>query len=127
MFCCVLLVLFRDFRENSNFRETRKSRKCDLAKLAKLTKISRKTGAFSGVSCFAKILKRVSSKTLLEVSGPHTSMFTKMKIEGATENVRESSEIVFLICAIQLYPFVLKLKFGATVPLSLFLWRRNGE
>jgi hypothetical protein len=65
MFRCALSVKFRDFRENNNFRETRKSRKFDLEKLAKLAKISRNTWAFSWVSCFAKILERVSSKTLL--------------------------------------------------------------
>ncbi len=54
---------FREFLENFNFRETRKSRKFDLAKLAKF---SRNMETFSRVSFFAKILKRVSSKSLTE-------------------------------------------------------------
>ncbi len=51
-----------------------KSRKFDLAKLAKLAKVSRNTGAFSRVSCFAKILKRVSSKTL-------AALFKKIRVD----------------------------------------------
>ncbi len=64
MFRCVLLVQFREFRENYNFHETRKLWKCALAKLVKFAKVSRNTWAFSQVSCFAKILKSVLSKTL---------------------------------------------------------------
>jgi hypothetical protein len=53
---------FREFRKNYNFRQTWKSRKFDLLKLAK---VLRNTGAFLRVSCFAKILKRFSSKTVI--------------------------------------------------------------